>query len=566
MAVDKSVPPPKPKRGTNRSKAPDKKRALTSAEKQEREAKKRLAAAKRRATWAEKKLKGLEAAKKVVEGTETTVVEQDVIDEAPPTVQEYLESSEIIFKPNPGPQEEFLSASEQEVLYGGAAGGGKSYALLADPLRYVHIHEFRGILFRRSTDELRELILNSKMLYPRAFPGAKWSEKASTWTFPSGATLWLTYLDHDDDVLRYQGHQFCWIGFDELTQWPSPFPWNYMRSRLRSTHPDLMDNLCMRATTNPGGPGTLWVKRMFIDPAEWNTAYPAQDLDTGKVLVFPEGHERAGQPLFYRRFIPARLTDNPYLAKTQYMANLLAMPESQRRQLLEGDWDVVESAAFPEFRRSIHVVEPFTIPDGWVRFRAADWGYSSPACVLWFAVDWDNNLYVYRELYTKGMTADVFADHVLELERGEAIRYGVLDASTWSNRGEVGPSIAETMTLRGCRWRPSDRGKNSCLHGKLEVHRRLALQPDPKDPEKKKPTLFIFSNCVNLIRTLPMLPTDPSKPEEVDTKAEDHAYDALRYGCMSRPVNPGLQYRSAYSPRVSANIYIPVEEAFGSID
>jgi len=129
----------------------------------------------------------------------------------------------IVFQPNPGPQTDFLSSSEQEVLYGGAAGGGKSFAMVADPIRYVNNPNANMLLVRRSTEELRELISVSKKLYPKAIPEARFLERDRTWVFPSGATLWMSYLDRDDDVTRYQGQAFNWIGFDELTQWQSPF-------------------------------------------------------------------------------------------------------------------------------------------------------------------------------------------------------------------------------------------------------------------------------------------------------------------------------------------------------
>jgi hypothetical protein len=173
------------------------------------------------------------------------------------------EQHNIIFKPNAGPQTDFLAAGEREVLYGGSAGGGKSYAMLADPLRFMGHPAFSGLLLRHTTEELRELIFKSQEMYPKIWPGIKWSERKMQWTAPSGARLWMSYLDREDDVLRYQGLAFSWIGFDELTQWPTPFAWNYMRSRLRSTAPDLP--VYMRATTNPGGRGHHWVKKMFIE-------------------------------------------------------------------------------------------------------------------------------------------------------------------------------------------------------------------------------------------------------------------------------------------------------------
>ena len=173
-----------------------------------------------------------------------------------------VEEQNIVFQPNAGPQTEFLASPEREVLYGGSAGGGKSYAMLADPLRYMGHPQFSGLLLRHTTEELRELVWKSRELYPLIYKGIKWSERKMQWVAPSGARLWMSYLDRDDDVLRYQGLAFSWIGFDELTQWATPFAWNYMRSRLRSTAPDLP--VYMRATTNPGGPGHQWLSLIHI--------------------------------------------------------------------------------------------------------------------------------------------------------------------------------------------------------------------------------------------------------------------------------------------------------------
>ena len=437
---------------------------------------------------------------------------------------------EIIFEPNPGPQTDFLASTEQEVLYGGSAGGGKSYAMIADPVRYLNNPNARMLLVRRSTEELRELISVSKQLYPKAIPGIKFMERDKTWVAPSGATLWMSYLDRDDDVMRYQGQAFNWIGFDELTQWPTPYPWNYMRSRLRTTKASGLP-LYMRATSNPGGPGHQWVKKTFIDPGSHNKAFWATDTDSGEVITWPKGHSREGQPLFKRRFIPATLFDNPYLAEDgMYEANLLSLPEHQRRQLLEGDWDINEGAAFPEFSRRIHVVEPYDIPNSWVKFRACDYGYGSYTGVLWFTVTPAEQLVVYREMYVSRVTATDLADMILDIEDGEKIRYGVLDSSLWHNRGDTGPSLAEQMIMKGCRWRPSDRSKGSRVSGKNEIHRRLQV-----DEFTEEPRLVFFNNCTNTISQLPSIPLDKNNPEDVDTNAEDHLYDALRYGIMTRP-------------------------------
>jgi hypothetical protein len=460
--------------------------------------------------------------KKKEQVQEPSVVEVERVDDE--------ESLNVVFKPNTGPQTQFLAAGEREVLYGGSAGGGKSYAMLADPLRYMGHPSFSGLLLRHTTEELRELVWKSQEIYPKIWKGIKWSERKMQWVAPSGARLWMSYLDRDDDVLRYQGLAFSWIGFDELTQWATPFAWNYMRSRLRTASSDLP--IYMRATTNPGGPGHGWVKKMFIDPAPYGKTFDATDIETSEVLKYPAGHSKAGQSLFKRKFIPARLSDNPYLSREgDYEAMLLSLPEQQRRQLLEGDWDIKEGAAFTEFNRDIHVVEPFRIPSNWVKFRSCDYGYGSYSGVLWFAVSPSEQLIVYRELYVSKVLATDLADMINELEAEDGnMKYGVLDSSLWHKRGDTGPSLAEQMIMRGCRFRPSDRSKGSRVSGKNEIHRRLQV-----DEYTEEPRIVFFDTCTNMVSQLPAIPLDKKNPEDVDTRAEDHLYDALRYGIMSRP-------------------------------
>jgi hypothetical protein len=492
-----------------------------------RRAKKTTKAAEDKRRYARRLENDIGKVEKALVGKETTVIDKGDLTDLPAAVADLVEDSEVVFQPNPGPQEEFLSAGERDVLYGGAAGGGKSFALLADPLRYCHNPNHRGLLLRRTLDELTELIDKSRQLYPKAFPGAKFRESKSTWHFPSGATIWFTYLDKDKDVTRFQGQAFNWIGIDEITQYPTPYVWDYLRSRLRSTDSELQQHLYMRCTANPGGVGGWWVKKMYIDGTPENKAYPAFDLDTGKPFVWPHNHEKAGQPLFYRKFVPARLTDNPHLmADGQYESMLRSLPEVERKRLLEGDWDVAEGAAFPEFSRTKHVVEPYEMPTNWPRIRMADYGYAAPSCVLWGAIDWDNNIWIYREIYEKHLTAEQLADRILEAEQLDPVpHYTVLDSSCWNKTG-FGPSIAEVMMRSGVRWTPSDRNR---IQGKMEIHRRLA-----DNPYTKEPRLRFFSTCQHIIKQVAGIPLSKTNSEDVDTKAEDHAYDALRYGMMTR--------------------------------
>jgi hypothetical protein len=436
---------------------------------------------------------------------------------------------------------------------------GKSYGLLADPIRYFSNPNHNGIILRRTNDELRELIWKSKELYPKLFPKAKWSEQKSTWTFDSGAQHWFSFLDRDEDVLRYQGQAFNWIGFDELTQWATPFTWDYMSSRLRTIDPTL--ELCQRGTANPGNRGGWWVRKLFIDPATPGESFWATDID-GKTIIqpdyLPDGkiNPKAGLPMFKRRFIPSNLMDNPYLTHNDdYLTNLLALPEILRKQLVEGNWDVFDGSAFPEFNKNVHVIEPFDIPKNWRKFRGGDWGYSSPGCFLWFAIDPDGTLIVYREYYFKLLTADIVAQRAMEMEAGETLSVARLDSSVWHKRGDTGPSIAETMNQYGMRWAPSDRSPGSRHSRKIELHKRLAVNPDTG-----KPGILFFNTCVNIIRTLPQQALDPHDNEDVDTKGEDHAYDACTYGCMSRPLSKILLYDFRNPTKIP---FEPYDSSFG---
>ena len=246
------------------------------------------------------------------------------------------EKERVVFKPNTGPQTDFLAAPEQDVLYGGSAGGGKSYAMLVDPLRFMHIKEHRALLLRKSMPELRELIDKSRELYPKAFAGAKFREVEKIWRFPSGASLEFGYLDRDADVYRYQGQSYTWIGIDELTQYPTEFPLQYLQSTIKN-YKSCNIQCYIRCTANPGGVGGHWVKKRYLDLAPPNESFvQVNDKIT-------------------RKFIPARLEDNPYLAEDgKYEQMLQSLPAVQRKQLLEGNWDVAEGAAFVEFDYDTH--------------------------------------------------------------------------------------------------------------------------------------------------------------------------------------------------------------------
>ena len=454
----------------------------------------------------------------------------------PDSIQEHLDTTGdyVAFMPNEGPQTDFLAASEKDVLYGGAAGGGKSFAMLIDPLRYCHIKEHRALILRRSMPELRELIDKSRELYPKAFKGAKFREVEKLWSFPSGAKIEFGFLEKDADVYRYQGQAYSWIGFDEITHLPTEFGWNYLASRLRTTNPNLETYL--RCTANPGGVGAQWVKKRYIEASEPNKTFKGKDGLT-------------------RKFIPALLQDNPYLAEDgEYERMLQSLPAVQRRQLLEGNWDVAEGAAFAEFATDVHVIPPFELPAWWERVKGIDYGYAAESCCLWGAVDPDDKtIIIYRELYRKGLTGEALADTITQMEENEIKSIpGVLDTAAWARTGYTGPTIGETLVNRGHKLRRADKNR---IAGKTQIHEHLRQREGAG-----RPRLQIFSNCVNLIKELQGIPLSANNPEDVDTKASDHAYDALRYMIMSRPK---MDHPYDRMLRIKSDIYQPSDNNFG---
>ena len=470
--------------------------------------------------------------------TNNQVVLDTEIKQLTPSVQQEIKENKeenVVFHPNEGPQTDFLAAGEKDVLYGGAAGGGKSYAMLVDPLRYAHKAAHRALILRRSMPELRELIDKSRELYPQAFPGCKFREVEKLWNFPSGAKIEFGFLERDADVYRYQGQAYSWIGFDEITHLPTEFGWNYLASRLRTTDPEIEPYL--RCTANPGGVGANWVKKRYIEPEEHNKSFIGKDG-------------------LSRKFIPAKLDDNPYLAKDgRYEQMLKALPPIQRSQLLEGNWDVAEGAAFVEFDPTVHVIEPFFLPVVWERVKGIDYGYSSESCCLWGAVDRsDGTLIIYRELYKKNLTGLDLGRIITEMEVEDPFSVqGVLDTAAWARTGTTGPTVGETLQQLGHKLRRADKNR---IQGKIQIHEYLKVQNSGS-----RPKLQIFNTCPNLIRELQSIPLSKTKPEDVDTNASDHAYDALRYLIMSRPrINDPLQRIRELKKE---SIYNPVDPDFG---
>lgn len=446
--------------------------------------------------------------------------------------------------PHLGAQTEFLKRNEFEVLFGGAAGPGKTDCLVAAMTRGVEHPRYKGLILRRTFPQLQEIMDRCWRLYPAI--GGQFRATEKRWLFPSGATIDLGHMQHETDKHNYQGKEFVRIGFDELTQFLES-QYLYLFSRARSTESALKPQVI--ATTNPGGIGHYWVRDRFV-----------LETDHGRTFIDP----KTG---LSRVFIPATIEDNPSLFVNDpgYLARLEALPEVERMRLRHGIWDAFEGQVFTELSQRVHGCEDFEVPPEWERFCVLDWGYSKPFSVGWYALDYDGVLYRYREWYGCKREADgdaqgadvglkmqawEVAKGILERERGEKIRMRIADPSIWHPRPEGrrreshGTTIHEDMVSQGCYFLKAD---NDRVHGKQQVHKRLRIETDvePNTGEvlSEHPMIQVFNSCKGFWRTMPQLREDERNPEDVDTDQEDHIYDETRYMCMARPIVPKRQVR-----------------------
>ena len=444
--------------------------------------------------------------------------------------------SNIIWKPHER-QVEFMSRPGYEVLYGGAAGGGKSDALIMEALRQVDNPNYVAIIFRKTFPQCRELIRKSLKYYKRAYPTARYNGTSHTWTFPSGATVMFGSMPNKDSYLQYQGHEYSFVGFDELTHFKRE-EYEYLISRNRSS--DKTIRCYIRATANPGGIGHGWVKDRFITAMPPNTT-----AETVLTVEAPSGEKIERRST--KRFVPSSVFDNPTLRNTSYVTNLALLPEAEKKALLYGDWDSFTGQVFMEWknnpdgyktRRHTHVIEPFDIPRHWRRYRSFDFGYAKPFAVQWWAVDTDGRVYLYRQLYGCTDTPNTgvkweptkIAKEIRRIEdteeRGNTI-IGIADPSIWDeSRGKDG-TVINMMEREGVFF---SKGKNDRISGKMQVHYRLAFD------DNGLPMMYVFNTCRAFIRTLPNLVYDSIHVEDIDTTQEDHDYDACRYFLMENPI------------------------------
>jgi hypothetical protein len=415
------------------------------------------------------------------------------------------------------PQERFLAHYNDErsdMLYGGAAGGGKTTGNLMGALRACH--QFDGLQafwFRRTFPELEQSVLRVLARYAYAAPlGAKWNGGRHELTFPNGSILTFGHAANLKAATALLSAEIQLLCLDERTT-IQPDVVDFIYTRVRSGVEGIPE-LGIRSGTNPGEIGHSRVKTDFIEA----TDHGANELvdERGRTL----------------RFIQAKATDTPQVIMSGYLLTLQGIKDPQlRKAMLDGDWDVFAGQVFSEWRYAKHVVEPFTLPREWRRCGGIDYGYRAPSAVLKSAVDGDGRVWVYWELYETQLGERRLAEEILA-SGAEHVVYA-FDPSMSARIGDEMP-VASILQEEGV---PLTPGNNDRLSGWNRIHTYLADGPACQihraAGSAQCPLLHVFAGCVDLIRTLPAVPyRTTGKLEDVDTESEDHLPDALRYLLM----------------------------------
>lgn len=469
---------------------------------------------------------------------------------------------EVVWKPQPGSQTAFLSCPVFEVLYEGTRGPGKTDALLMDFAQHCgqgYGADWRGILFRQTFPQLADVVAKTQKWFPQIFPEANFNKTYHKWVWPTGEELLLRHMRVPDDYWNYHGHAYPWIAFEELTNWAMPGCYLRMMSCSRSTRAGMPRKY--RATANPYGVGHNWVKLRFRLPGS-------------RGQIIKDAFDDQGNPEPPRVAIHGNIYENKILldADPGYINRLRASAENeaQLKSWLEGSWDVVSGGMFDDlWSPKVHVLPPFPIPSSWRIDRSFDWGSSKPFSVGWWAesdgsdIMTDNgmrstvrgDLYRIAEWYGwngkpnegKKMLASEIAQGIIERElqwgiRGR-VRPGPADNSIFDvvNGTSIAMDMQKTVRLGdgrrfpGISWERADKSPGSRKNGWQNIRRMLKDAKRPETGIREHPGLFVFSNCDQFLRTFPVLPRDEKDMDDVDTDAEDHIGDEVRYRVHNGP-------------------------------
>lgn len=430
-----------------------------------------------------------------------------------------------IIRPFPdSPQELLVASIVREAAYCGGRGRGGTFGIALSQYRNTVHPKFRGLILRRTVPELSDLVDKCSEIY-RSDNRVKFNLTDRRFSFPSGATIWLSALERHEDWRRFHGHAYQEISWDELGNWEEERTYLIMMGSLRA--PGRFMPCTVRSNFNPGGPGAQWVKRRFVDPAPFGTI-----IYDGRIKPERRVPELTGRICYHGTF-----RDNPTLYNEDYESTLDSMPANLTKQMKEGRFDVFEGQEFPDFDPAIHVIKPFAVPRGNDRkSRSTDYGMSG-SCTLWWIRDSDGNLTCYDELYTVGVNAEHHAEMIKKREetRGENIN-GVLDSACFAEHGHAGPTIAQSFWDKGVRVFRSQKNRAMACE---EYHKRFGrVRFETRGGVKVRiPAIAIFSTARHFIETIPRMQQDGTGTDVKDG-GDDHAYDSGAYELLSQPLSP----------------------------